>query len=490
MTTTSNTHTYDVFIAGGGIIACTFARILVEAGLRVVMVDAGAHESRRVGQNHKNIWKHQRNLLHYGRFLKGTMYPASVPPSGPPSTRNMLNPDQDPATNLPGAGVVYVVGGMATHWTCAIPQQHPTIERLEFISPEEWDRLYADAETLLNKHTDVFSTSIRHKVLKKFLQNRGFTVEDTPLAAERRVNNLEFVQFAGADTVLGDELAEPGANPKFTVLAEHRVTKLVCGGDSGKVRYAEVRDLNDPREDKKIAAEVFVVAAGWLHTAQILSNSGIHAGEDSALGCYLTEHTFTGCTVLLKRELMDEIGTLAKSSHRHEPSALDPSPVPMKDPPPHMYIPVSDDRLWHSMIFRESFHFDPLPENVDDRRLVDLKWFGMVDPNRSNRVTFSSRNRDMLGMPQPTFHFRLSDDDKRREHEMMLDMQNVAFELGDYLPGYGPQYVPLGTSTHTMGATRMGPDDDRGENFCSRLSFKGVGVGQPIPRRKQPSSYP
>jgi len=34
-------ESYDVFISGAGISACTFARILVKAGMRVVMVDIG-----------------------------------------------------------------------------------------------------------------------------------------------------------------------------------------------------------------------------------------------------------------------------------------------------------------------------------------------------------------------------------------------------------------------------------------------------------------
>lgn len=458
---------FDVFIAGGGIIACTFARILVDAGLSVAIADAGEYESRRPGENHKNIWKHQRNLVHYGHFVKGQMYPASVPSADPPSTRNMNNPSQDPNTNLPGAVVAYALGGMAIHWTCAIPRHNADIERINFIPSHDWDVLYNDAEKLLNLHSDIFSGSVRHKVLKRFLNGLGLAATDTPLAGERRRDNPEFVNFVGADTVLGDKLAEPGHNAKLTILAQHRVTRLVHKGE--KVRYAEVRDMKSGN-DKKIHANTFIVAAGWLHTPQILWNSGIHAHESSALGRYLTDHTFTACTVLLKKEIIDEMSVEAeKMSQNSSDSGLDSLPVPMKDPPPHLYVPISKERLWHSMIFRESFHFDPLPDDVDDRRIIDLKWFGMVDPNPENRVTFSASNRDMLGMPQPTFHVRLGDNDNVRLAQMMDDMKNVAQQLGSYLPGppkdpkkYEPVIVPLGASTHTMGLTRMSSDEDGG----------------------------
>ena len=464
---TDNKSHYDVFIAGGGIVACTFARLLVDAGFSVAIADAGNFESRRAGENHKNHWKHQRNLVHYGHFVKGEMYRASVPPAYTSSTRNMLNPSQDPAKNLPGAVVAYVVGGMAVHWTCAIPRHNEDLERIKFIPSEDWEDLYAEAELRLNRNTDVFSESIRHKVLKRYLRERNWMVEDTPLAAKRREDNAEFVDFTGADTVLKD-LAEPGTHENFTILPQHRVTNLVSEG--GRVKKAKVREIITG-QDRHISADVFIVAAGWLHTAQILWNSEIHRGENSSLGRYITDHTFTACTVLLKKEIEKEmVAETKRVAHDSVNLNQDSMPVPMKDPPPHMYIPVSKERPWHSMIFRESFQFDPLPEDVDDRRIVDLKWFGMIEPNRENHITFSSENRDMLGMPQPTFHINLSDEDKHRQDRMMAHMQEIALDLGGYLPGpqndpqkYEAKVIPLGASTHTMGATRMGPDDDGGK---------------------------
>lgn len=205
-------------------------------------------------------------------------------------------------------------------------------------------------------------------------------------------------------------------------------------------------------------AGVFVVAAGWVHTAQILWNSQI---RPTALGKYLTDHTFTACQVVLKKEIIDEVREEAsKNPHNNVDSDPLSLPIPMNDPPPHLYIPVSEGRPWHSQIFREAFQFDPLAPSVDSRLIVDLKWFGMIHPNEYNQMTFEDKIKDRLGLPQPTFEFMLSADDKDREHQMFLDMQEVAFVLGDYLRGSEPRRIALGASTHTMGATRMGDKDD------------------------------
>lgn len=90
---------YDVFIAGAGIVACTFARVLVEeGGLRVLMVDAGAQHSRLPGENLKNFPNFQRDVDQFGGIVRGLMHPASIAPVNNQAeyTRNALNPHQDP----------------------------------------------------------------------------------------------------------------------------------------------------------------------------------------------------------------------------------------------------------------------------------------------------------------------------------------------------------------------------------------------------------
>jgi len=453
----------DVFIIGGGIIAATFARILVDGGHSVIMADAGGQHSLRAGENLKNFPTYQTDLDQFGGIVRGLMHPVSVPPAkGKPYTANALNPRQDPEKNLPGAVAAYNVGGMAIHWTCAIPRQHETLERPQFIASGEWNNLYTEAEGRLNCHTNICEHSLRHKALKRVLTERGCPVQDTPLAAERDARNPEFVRYTGTDTVLGP-LADDGANEAFTLLREHRVSELRSA--SGRVRSAVLRDLRT-KEEKVIEADAFVVAAGWVHTAQILWNSGIQRDENSALGRYLTDHLFTGCQVSLSDGILAEIEALASEGTLLSSNpAADPLPIPMNDAPFHLHLPIDEQHPWQGLIFREAFtdvtqRFDPETQRIDSRLVVDFKWFGTIDPNRENRMTFEEDIRDRIGMPQPTFHFELGAADRDREARMLEHMKEVASLVGPYLPTSQPTRVPLGASTHTMGATRMGEKDD------------------------------
>lgn len=448
--------TTDVFIVGAGLIACTFARLLVAQGKQVILADAGGQFSALPGENLKNYANFQRDVDQFGHIVRGLMHPVSVPPAPnqAASTRNAINPRQQAENNLPGAVVAYAVGGMGIHWTCAIPRHHEAKERIPFIGAAEWNNLYTEAEELLNRHTDVHRDSLRQQVLKRILAPYG--VLETPLAAERNATNPEFVHYTGADTVLGS-LAMNGPDSGLTILREHRVGQLLH--ENGRVHTALVRDLQSGKE-RYFKATTFIVAAGWVHSAQLLWQSGI---RPTALGKYLSDHTFAACQVALKPEILDAIGELAaRQSPSRTPMPPDTLPVPMKDPAPHLYIPVSAERPWHSMIFREAFQFDPLPPDTDSRLVVDLKWFGMIEPVATNEVVFEDNITDVMGMPQPTFHFRLGPDDEARQALMLADMKQVAEQLGTYLPGSQsqPHYVPLGASTHTMGATRMGTDEN------------------------------
>ena len=80
------------------------------------------------------------------------------------------NPDQSPYDNLPDAAATYAVGGMATHWTAAVPREHPTIERSILIEDSEWERLYDESEKLLKKSNTLFEHSIRNTLVKKVLR--------------------------------------------------------------------------------------------------------------------------------------------------------------------------------------------------------------------------------------------------------------------------------------------------------------------------------
>jgi len=180
----------DVLIVGSGPVGCAFARTLVNGGRSVLMVDTGASLSQRRGAHLKNAFLYQRNVNLFSYVIQGHLHTLSVPTNDAPTPTldpaafsvdrsnpaykgfisNNENPDQDPSKNLGASAVAYGVGGMATHWTCSTPRQHPLVERSEILTPEEWDQLYYRAERLLNVHEDVFEKSIRNTIIRDVLR--------------------------------------------------------------------------------------------------------------------------------------------------------------------------------------------------------------------------------------------------------------------------------------------------------------------------------
>ena len=156
-------------------------------------------------------------------------------------------------------------------------------------------------------------------------------------------------------------------------------------------------------------AKTFVVCAGTVLTAQILYNSGI---RPPALGVYLTEQPMAFCQIVLSQSIIDSLPSdprFAETIRRYRKQhPNDPIPIPMNDPDPQLTIPVSTGRPWHTQIHRDAFAYGGLPPNIDNRLIVDLRWFGIVEQRKDNRVTFADDVRDIFGMPQPTFDYSLS----------------------------------------------------------------------------------
>ncbi|GGK40217.1 pyranose oxidase [Pilimelia terevasa] len=477
----------DTLIVGSGPVGSTFARELVGAGRKVMMIDAGAALSERPGEHLKNAYLYQKNLDLFSSVIRGHLNLLSVPPNLRPEvtldpgafqidrdryrgfTLNNQNPDQDAETNLGAAAVTYGVGGMATHWTCATPRHHPELERSPLLSDAEWRALYEDGERLLNTHVGVFEHSIRHQVVRDALQRaypelpKPYEVQSLPLAVERRRDNPELVRWSGADTVLG-ELADPKApartDGRFDLRAEHLCTKLVRSADGSRIEYAEVRDLARWRTIR-IEADQFVVAGNAYLTPQLLWASGI---RPRALGRYLTEQPVAFCQIVLRQDLVDGIADDSRFAEQvrayRDRNPQDPVPIPAGDPEPNVWIPVSADRPWHCQIHRDAFHYGDLAPNVDSRLIVDLRWFGIVEPRFENRISFSEEHTDTHGLPQPSFTFTLTPQDRARQHAMMNDMLHAATALGGFLPGSEPCFVEPGLGLHVHGTTRMGEDPD------------------------------
>ncbi|XP_072051278.1 uncharacterized protein [Amphiura filiformis] len=472
---------HDVLIIGSGPAGATFARKLVQDGCSVCMLEAGAYHSERAGANLRNAAYYQRNRDKFNPLVASHLLIASVPtnnattPSLDPiafklSTsdykgyiQNNQNPDQDPQVNLDGAAVTYAVGGMGTLWYCSTPRHHPTVERSDIISGEEWLSLYDEAEKLLLTNRDSFQNSVRNTIVKEKLQAEFNELQgdarpqNIPFAGYRLKDNPDFVHWTGSDDIFGPLLDDSECKSRFTLKAQHLVEKLVLTSDGDKIDYAVVRDL---QKDQLIRmhANQFVVTAGAILTPQILFNSGI---RPKALGHYLSEQPITFTQVVMKQSLIDSVETdqrFAGSAKEHrEKYPQDPLPFKFSDPDPQLYIPVSEARPWHSQV---NTAYGNAQSHIDSRIVVDFWWFGIMTPRAENYVTFSESIKDSMGMPQPTFNVTLTDEDKELSHAMMKDMIRAATAVGGFMPDSLPQVMPHGKAFHVMGTIRMGKEDD------------------------------
>src|SRR5215469_16900221 len=116
----------DVLIVGSGPVGCTFARELVDQGLKVLMIDSGAQLTPRPGAHLKNAYLYQQNVNLFTGVIRGHLQTLSVPvdqrpvvtldPGAArfdrPFVHNTQNPEQDPRKNLEASAVCYAVGGM------------------------------------------------------------------------------------------------------------------------------------------------------------------------------------------------------------------------------------------------------------------------------------------------------------------------------------------------------------------------------------------
>ncbi|KAI0378908.1 pyranose oxidase [Hypomontagnella monticulosa] len=488
----------DVLIVGSGPIGAVYARKLVDKGVKVMMIDMGEQRSKRIGEHHKNSVAVQKDISLFTNVIRGGLSPLSVPvsesnlhldpiswKSDKPFVLNGQNPNQQRRYNLEASAATRTVGGMSSHWTCCTPRQHP-LERSKLFEEGEWERLYKEAEGLFETNGAVFDDSVRHRLVKRSVTGaiaaenlkmggpkEKRTVKSMPLACKRPHERSPYIEWSCTATILGD-LADPDSkkNDLFDMKSEWQCDMLHINLDEN-VDGAIVKDLVK-NEEWLVTAKNYVVCAGAILTAGIMAQSLFKSGilietHYPALGKYLTEQTMTFCQVALKQDLVDEVRdhpenldtagshVIEKAVNEHMIKHKDdPLPFPFSDFDPQVYIPFSKECPWHTQIHRDAFGYGEIPADLDQRLVVDLRWFGYTSENPENKVTFDEKRRDGFGMPQPTFHFTLSKEDGERAHRMMQDMVNISSSLGGFIPGSEPRYLAPGLALHICGTYRAG----------------------------------
>ncbi|KAH0365406.1 hypothetical protein KCU65_g6110, partial [Aureobasidium melanogenum] len=473
----------DVLIVGSGPVGVTYARKLVDAGIKVIMVEMGAQGPKIPGEHKKNVINFQKNTMHslmsskasFRSFLSSKCGRLCRSIVSQTTVLNGRSPNQDPHTNLEAAAATRAVGGMTAHWTCCDPKPLPSVEHPDSFSDKEWARLFEEARKLIHTPIDSngegteFKNSLRQQLVKSTLRQafkeEGRVFKSMPLACKRREDNPDWEDWSSSATVFGSITS---ANPNFELWSEHQCFKVLRDPNTGDIKGAEVRSLRYNRE-KFIEAKCYVICAGAVLTPQILFNSDFQE-HLPALGRYMTEQPMTFCQIVLRKSLIDSVRSHEIAKHHQEKYPWDALPFPFNDPDPQLSdtSSLTRERPWRTQIHRDAFSYGLVPDIYDQRTIVDLRYFGYMEPHIDNRIEFASDKRnardnvvepgikDMYGMPQPTFYCKLSPQDSKRADAMMTDMINVAIKLGGFLPGALPHFMVPGSAIHICGTTRVG----------------------------------
>ncbi len=348
---------------------------------------------------------------------------------------------------LPVAAFSSNVGGMAAHWTAACPRPNDS-ERIEFLP--DLDDLLAEAERLLGVTTNAFDGARLSAVVRERLATAvdpGRAPEDRvqrmPLAVHRRDDGR--LVWSGADVVLGDVTR---ANPHFELFDEALVTRVLVEG--GRAVGVRVRDRRTG-DEHDVRARFVVVAADALRTPQVLWASGI---RPDALGRTLNDQSQVVFATRLRDIDPADVPHVAASGTLSEYSGVS-------------WVPFTDEVPFHGQVMQLDASPVPLADadEVVPGSIVGLGLFCAKDLQWDDRVEFDDTATDHYGMPAMRLHYRLTDADRAtivRAGELIREWAAV---LGEPI-GDRPFTMPLGSSLHYQGTTRMGETDD-GRSVCS-----------------------
>ncbi|MBW9120059.1 GMC family oxidoreductase N-terminal domain-containing protein [Microbacterium trichothecenolyticum] len=446
----------DVAIVGSGPTGAAYARILSEQapGATIAMFEVGPTISDPPGAHVKNIADPEARARAQAASEGPGERGAKVANPGAakagvraarPGTFLLEDGYQFPGEDgLPVVAMSSNVGGMSAHWTGACPRPGGS-ERIDFLP--DFDELLAEGDRLLGVTTNAFDAApfgeiVRERLAKAVDEGRTAQtkVQRMPLAAHRREDGR--LVWSGSDVVLGDVTRE---NPDFSLFDESLVTAvLVHDGGAAGVR---VRDLRSG-ETHEVGARFVVVAADALRTPQLLWASGI---RPAALGRYLNDQAQVVFASRLRG--VETLGADAPTTGLAEYSGVS-------------WVPFTDDVPFHGQVMQ--LDASPIPLAEDDPvvpgSIVGLGLFCAKDLQADDRVEFDDAECDAYGMPAPRIHYTLTDRDHEVIERARAEIVRLGEAVGDPLDAR-PFTLPLGSSLHYQGTTRMGETDD-GTSVC------------------------
>lgn len=480
----------DVVIVGTGVVGVAIAEQLLDAGLQVLMLEAGPRVSRaEVVENFRNL----------PLALKGD--PSSCYPPAPWAPHPMPSSEtpEDAYLQLSGPDryaqtFIRYAGGSTWHWagTCwrltpadmqlrtrygvgrdwAFDYQtlEPYYARTEYLlgicgpsdPAEQWPPLRSKPYPMPplpfgpgeQRFTDVVKTLGYHNIPTAQARNSGMPYDDRPACCAN--NNCVPVCPVGAKYDAATALARLEAKGA-TITANAVVYKVETTAGN---RVEAVNYFDEHKQSHRITGKLFVLACNGIETAKLLlmsanpRNPNGLANSSDQVGRNMMDHPQLTMTLTLAEPYWAGVGPVVNSG------IMETSQGDFRSEHAGAYFRFNNfarNRFVTFNALKQGLVGKSLDAEI--RRLTactaDIVLAHEVLPHADNRLTLSSK-KDWLGLPKPAIHYDVGDYTRKAAEVYSLPIgKRIAEAMGATDIKISPKFAQ---SKHIMGGTIMGLD--------------------------------
>jgi choline dehydrogenase-like flavoprotein len=330
---------------------------------------------------------------------------------------------------FPGAKQFFGLGGRTLQWGGVTPRFHREDFKEWPIDLNDLIEYYNIAEQVMNVTTAVAGDSDIQSTFLKRLRMSGFhDVANIPRTFDLTASSYGQIRsnvFFSSLEFMAWALNWNGAD--FAVNAN--VIKILHENNNA----IGVQVMTPDRQLYTIYGKNVVVSGSTFQTPRLLLHSQI-PGE--AIGRYLINHSFVSSDGLVSREEFEEVLGIVNILL---PRSLErPFQIQIEGAFPYQFY---------------SFETKPLLKELE----IILLGFGIVEPNRDNRVVLDPTDVDWYGVPKLKVHFSYSEQDLNVIQQMVGTILKAidSLQLGNVT---NPCLMPPGIDNHEAGTCRMGID--------------------------------
>jgi choline dehydrogenase-like flavoprotein len=445
----------DVLIIGAGIMGAIVAAQVRESRptATIMMVDAGPPIGEAFGHHlhdtpdgqARRAFAVRADRANQEKYLRSTAESTSADPDRVMPGMRPLSALGHDTSEMPGASVGWNVGGMSVHWAAATPTPYGSEIPAE-TSEQEWAEDLRRARELLRVHDGPYPLDVvGDAVLAAIDELLG------PVTAPgRHPQAMPVAMQPGADGTLrrtGPGAVFPpievGGDDAFRL--QHSTVALRLLVEGGRVSGAVTR-RTDGTEESTVRAGVVVVCADTFRTPQLLFASGLGG---PAVGGYLNEHAFLAGAVVVD---LDRLGVRSAPAHLEGEWFTSASWVPHSGEAQPFQVQVMQTPV-------------PAAGSGPDAYVATLAMYIPTQVRAENRIEFSEKTTDILGLPLMTVHYDYSASDLASIERARVAQARLADGLGEFDPTQPPTLLPRGSSLHYTGTARSGARDD-GTSVC------------------------